>query len=370
MKKVGIAVILMIPAVFVLQDICRADPGTAPTVRIILPQQRQFTPGRRIYYNIECPCGYHCGSDYWPDNVFLRRLVHDWNHMGRWQVIGSLPYNTATKNFTYNILPGQQQADDWVITAWWNDAACWGQSQPFTIMKPGFRQGDLDMLIFNHEGKTLFRGEEVHMSWRAGFDDWRRVKFELLKRGSVVFVLASSSNGGIDWTINERVKKEGSPELLTIDAGDYADGNDFSIRITNLDTGETERSGLFTIKTPRLQVVDPAAGSIFHSSYRMTICWQRESKPKNSEYFIYLEYENVPRTCFLDNHQATSYLINRHNTSISGPCYHFTVWPPSSTQHNWPKAECFPFNGHIKIHSFVEHGYSYSGNSGTFTIYR
>lgn len=315
----------LLAALFSPQLELEADPGTPPTIRVILPGP-QIAPGRRMTFTLDCPCGAACGDDLNRDNVFIRRLLLGWDRMGGWFVAGWMRHNAATSTISVDLPPGMEQADDYVVTVWYGNASCWGQSQRFTIMNPGFSQQNPDVLRFPHDGQTLYRDSSVDIGWIQTDPSWRRVKIELLKGGVVLAPLALDTHAPpFRWQI-------GSPL--------YADGGDFRIRLTSIATGRRDESGNFTIRKPRLEVLEPRAW--YRRNRPMTITWRSQGTPPGATFRVDLEYH----TAFTCSNPP----ISRERTLAyfeRGPVYQWT--PPRFGDENWPGSRCFPMRFRVNV---------------------
>jgi hypothetical protein len=330
-------------------------------------QGNSFAPGGQLTFSYRCGCGFPTGANESIDSIFLNRQAWGWE-VNQWQAMGKITRDTTSGSKTIGVPTGLEQADDWVITIWWGDRGCWGQSAPFSIRRPAGSR----VLVFPHDGETLYREWDTAIRWDTTSPDWDRVKIELLKGDGVVKVLRSSATKGIQWRIGtQTVWDDGqSTPDDTGSYGSYADGSDFRIRLTDLDTGGTEESGFFSIATPKIVLLVPSGPGRFKRGSRIMISWRGSHlPPRVTRVGISIQMclngecpQGLPKDCYPDcwlTYGDSQFAILQDGPASEG---NFS-WPVPVEGEDclWPKAGCCTVQCRISIACFSGsqiHGYS------------
>jgi hypothetical protein len=347
----------------------QAGSGVSITV-----QGNSFVPGGRLTFTYQCGCGFPTGANENIDSIFLNRQAWGWE-VNQWQAMGKITRDTTSGSKTISVPTGLEQADDWVITIWWGDRGCWGQSAPFSIRRPAGSR----VLVFPYDGETLYREWDTAIRWDATSPNWDRVKIELLKGGRVVQVLRSSATKGIQWRIGTETvwdQDQSTPDD-TGSYGSYADGSDFRIRLTDRDTGETEESGFFSIATPRIAILVPSGPGHFKRGNRIMISWRGyHLPPRVTRVGVSIqmcpdgEYRagfGLPGSCYpncTNMYGVSEFAILRDDEAAEGN-FSWLV-PVEGEDCLWPKTDCDPVQ--IRISIRCTGGSHIGGTSSVLTI--
>ncbi len=334
----------------------------------ILVHGTQFKPGERLTFAYDCPCGFPTGAAESTESIFLKR--RGWERW-RWIGIGNVTRDATSGSQTIDLVPGLDQADDWVISIWWGNDDCWGESAPFSIRRPA----GSPILRFAHDGETLYREWDVEIDWDRTFPNWDRVKIDLLKGEAVVETLRSTGTTKKQrWRVGtSRCEDSGLPATDGGVYGSYADGGGFRIRLVDSDTGETLESGAFSIATPWISILTPNGPGRFKRGQHLRLTWRGHHLPPRITKAaitgnVYrnatdVSPTNLPSECYRTGH--TPFFTLTEEAAAAEGTFSWLL-PVDDYSTFWPRSDCDPFMIEIEIRCL--HGSRFKARTDRLTI--